>query len=1367
MNSQWRANRIGLIDFWYYDEEEFHFLDGRMLLRGANGSGKSVTMQSFIPLLLDGNMRPERLDPFGSRARKMENYLLEEGDGREERTGYLYMEFKRQEADTYLTLGIGMRARVNKKLDIWYFAITDGRRVGRDFFLYKDVQSKITYTRQELKNRIGDGGKVIDSQKEYANYVNKLLFGFETSGEYKEMLELLIQLRTPKLSKDFKPTVINEILSNSLQTLSEEDLRPMSEAIENMDSLKTNLDSLKESVQAAKQIERVYDQYNRIVLYDKAALYTSASDEYERCKKRADEFGKSIANCNAQLTQEQNHYETLEQEEKVLTEEKKSLDQSDAARLKEQEQSCLAEQTEQEQSVREKSKQREEKRDRRLDIESRIKKQEEHNEASRECIQEHLEEMEVLMEEVAFDEFKFMKRELLANPEEYYDFHAHKQLLQTYMKYVEDGITVLGKERRFQEQYDESLEKLDATQRECDKAEKELNQYETLLHEIKAELTENIYRWERKNEQLKVPDQTMQQISRIVGEFRHGQDYSEIREALRVHFHEKEDAIREACRLECQKEEELRTALKEKKEELAVWEAAKDPEPYEPEAVKKNRRILDEMGIPYLQFYKVVDFEPSLNQEQISRLEEALLEMGILDALIIPADYREQVLGIGQGSCDKYIFSDVSHVKESLLQVLDVDNGQNDIILYQTVSNILNAVGCTRGNGSNDTWIDDQGRYRLGILEGTVTGEYEAKYIGVQARENFRRQQIQILTEACEELENKAGAVHAVFLQKQEHLKCLQQEWRAFPQGDDMKTAAQSYGEKEYEFSLLSQQLERLKTILEQQRNALEEVRMEVQAVCSKTYLKIRLDVFEQAFASLKEYREHLTQIEIVYAKLQNGIANVNDQSEYMEEIDSDIDDILYDLTRAERKLSDVKLMIASIQKQLSLTNYEEIKERLDYCIKRLAVLPKERENSVENSATLRETIKKLRENEFENERIKVEIEKKVRWLCQAFWNEYKLGYVNLEFAVTEDKKDLAKKVCRMLEGQFGNRKQTDLLGSVQEVYHQNRGALLEYNLTMQSLFQEQDAESEITDMSMKRIDIQAKYRGISVGFKELIEKLEIDMENQSRLLNDKDRELFEDILANTISKKIRARIQASKRWVERMNVRMESMKTSSGLKLSLKWKNKRAEKEEQLDTRALVELLQKDVEIMRPEEVERISRHFRSKIEEARRLSGENSSAQSFHMIMKEVLDYRKWFEFQLECQKTGEKKRELTDRVFFTFSGGEKAMAMYVPLFSAVAAKYAGARNDAPRLISLDEAFAGVDEMNIKDMFRLMVEFQFDFMINSQILWGDCETVPNIAIYQLIRPENVKYVTVIPYVWNGVVRNLVKSIGDEIEQS
>ena len=76
--SRWHMNRMGLVDFWCYENEVFEFENGHMLLRGSNGSGKSVTMQSFIPLLLDGNKSSERLDTFGTRSRKMETYLIDE-----------------------------------------------------------------------------------------------------------------------------------------------------------------------------------------------------------------------------------------------------------------------------------------------------------------------------------------------------------------------------------------------------------------------------------------------------------------------------------------------------------------------------------------------------------------------------------------------------------------------------------------------------------------------------------------------------------------------------------------------------------------------------------------------------------------------------------------------------------------------------------------------------------------------------------------------------------------------------------------------------------------------------------------------------------------------------------------------------------------------------------------------------------------------------------------------------------------------------------------------------------------------------------------------------------------------------------------
>ena len=389
MNSKWQIYRVGLIDFWYYDEEEFYFLDGRMLLRGANGSGKSVTMQSFIPLLLDGNMRPERLDPFGSKARKMENYLLEEGDGRDERTGYLYMELKRKESDEFLTLGIGMRARKNKKMDSWYFCITDGRRIGKDLYLYKEEKSKITCTMRELKNRIGEGGKVMETQSEYAQCVNRLLFGFETQEEYRELLNLLIQLRTPKLSKDFKPTVINDILSSSLQTLSEDDLRPMSEAIENMDGMKTNLDTLKESISAAKQIEKVYDQYNEIVLYDKALLYTKAIKECRQAEEKTVQTEKAILENTASYQAEKEHYEELAGEEKLLQEEKDSLADNDAAKLKDREIKISQEIRELQKIVADKKQQEQTKNEKRIDTEEILKKQEEKKEEKWSEIEEY------------------------------------------------------------------------------------------------------------------------------------------------------------------------------------------------------------------------------------------------------------------------------------------------------------------------------------------------------------------------------------------------------------------------------------------------------------------------------------------------------------------------------------------------------------------------------------------------------------------------------------------------------------------------------------------------------------------------------------------------------------------------------------------------------------------------------------------------------------------------------------------------------------------------------------------------------------------------------------------------------------------
>ena len=376
MNSRWQANKIGLINFWYYDEQEFPFVKGRMLLRGSNGSGKSVTMQSVVPLLLDGNMSPERLDPFGSRDRKMSSYLLEEDDGREERTGYLYLELKRQNSDTYLTIGMGIRARRGKNLDKWYFSLTDGRRIGKDFFLYKDSGEKVTLSKKELENRIGDGGRVIDRQVDYMEYVNRQIFGFETTEEYKEMIDLLIQLRTPKLSKDFKPSVINDILSDSLQPLSDDDLRPMSEAIENMDTMTMNLKNRKEARQAAEKIQAVFSKYNQKLLYEKAERCEQAGLKLENARTQQKEQEKKLCECKKKIEALKIEHQELDAKRESMEKEKESLNKSDAVALKRREAELITELNGQQKNLMEKQRFLEQKQTQYQDAQNQIKTEE-------------------------------------------------------------------------------------------------------------------------------------------------------------------------------------------------------------------------------------------------------------------------------------------------------------------------------------------------------------------------------------------------------------------------------------------------------------------------------------------------------------------------------------------------------------------------------------------------------------------------------------------------------------------------------------------------------------------------------------------------------------------------------------------------------------------------------------------------------------------------------------------------------------------------------------------------------------------------------------------------------------------------------
>ena len=1358
MNSRWQANKIGLINFWYYDDQEFPFVKGRMLLRGSNGSGKSVTMQSVIPLLLDGNMSPERLDPFGSRDRKMSSYLLEEDDVREERTGYLYLEFRRKESETYLTIGMGIRARKGKPLDKWYFSLTDGRRIGKDFFLYKETDEKVTLSKKELENRMQGGGYVFDRQMDYMEYVNRQIFGFETVEEYKEMVDLLIQLRTPKLSKDFKPSVINEILSDSLQPLSEEDLRPMSEAIENMDTMSLNLKTRQEGKQAAEKINRILDKYNRLQLYEKAVHYDEKQKELLALERDEKEKRQKKEECETRVSELENEKNELNAKKLAMEKERESLNASDAVALKEREIRLSKTISEREKALSEKQLQLEAKKEQLIDTEKK-KREEENREYQKEQeLTGLLEEMQAEADEMAFEEHSFFAAELKDGFQTPFSFDTHQMQFENTRAQIRQGLVILQDAEQRQRQMDELLIRREKNQRELDGLQRRVSQAENMLVQVQNEWKEKLYQWNGQNKELVLSAELLRKLSLFAEEYNEKSDFASVRQIAADVWLDKKGVLDGLLR---ETKEEIRKLQEESVQwqaELKEWESFKEPEPERSEAVIKNRNRLRGLNIPYQEFYKLLEFGQRLDKTSCDRLEEALLHMGILDALVIDEQYKERVLSLDVGCCDKYLFVKKQRAEKSILDVLELNDTVNDIFMNQRITGILENIAYDM---DGMTAISADGCYQLGVLTGTVTGEYEAGFIGTRAREKNRQQKIAACREKLELLAGEIDSLQKEAEELQNRLHQLEQEYHTLPKDEDLREAHRMLLEELREEKRLKEEAVRLDAELRDLGEKLKELKRQALQIAEKLYLTCSYEAFRRAEAAAAEYGKYFYQLKSGHELYLQIVYLKNHLLSQIEDLEDDMDQIRYDMGSAEQALKREQIEHASVVEQLKLTDYEEIKERLENCIKWLGEYPENLQKCVEEKGQKEQQIAQLTgyiEQCAEN--ISVCIQSS-QYLERCYQSEMDLGYVNLPEGFRED----AARVRGFLEPDCKTLSVMTVNQNLQSTYFENRGFLNDYQLTQTELFEELEKVRRQGEPSAKRMDICARYQGVKIPFGKLPGHLEEEIAELQELIKAGDRELFEDILANTMSRKIRGKINGSFAWVEKMNGLMGAMNTSSGLRLSLRWRSKTAEHEDQLDTKELVELLKKDYRLMREEEAARLSLHFRSKVEEARRHAKDSGGMVSFYQVMKETLDYRKWFEFQLFSQKSGERQKELTNSVFGTFSGGEKAMSMYVPLFSAVVAKYQGGRTDAPRLISLDEAFAGVDNKNIRDMFRLMTEFQFDFIINSQVLWGDCDTLDALAIYQLIRPENAKFVTVMPYLWNGKMKEIFEN-EEKLEQ-
>lgn len=1376
MTSKWELYRAGVLNFWYYDEEFFHFADGKLLLRGSNGSGKSVTMQSFLPVLLDGKKSPDRLDPFGSRARRMEDYLLGEKElvDRDERTGYLFLEYKRKNSEQYITTGIGLRAKRQKNMDFWGFVVFDNRRIGKDLRLYKEEKTdgktqKIPLTKRELITVIGEGGTVVDSQREYMELVNKHIFRFESLDAFHELIELLIQLRSPKLSKDFKPTVIYEILESSLPALTDEELRHLSETIENMDQAKQQLEQLEKDEKALKHLCQHYSTYNEYMLAEKANEYLKSEKSFKKLAEEKKQFVAQHREYEETLATLKEETQQLSIEQEVLRKRELNLSNHEVFQAEEKRNETAEKLQNVNKELKKKERFIDEKREQERKIEQNLNMYEERFEQLLKKLTEQLEMMRNDALESSFSEHTINEEDFQRNREYEFDFTVWKREANAHFDRLEQ-INGLWKEHdEIQLRYEETYKELGELNRELDQLKNEEKKWYELVEDEKSRLQESVFEWSKMYPDIKVDDEAFQVFLQRLNELYERYHFEEVKQPFTNQYYQSLESWK-AEKIKKQHEMKLiENEIRETEEKLRYWKEQKDPEPERDMQTVQTRASLKEKGIPFVPLYAAVEFQEHVSEELRERIESTLNHAGLLDALIVEADLDIQY--------DRVIMPNPAMMAHTLEDYLKPDVENDSGVTKERIEAVLRSIIVSDEPQEKDYFvINESGQYSLGLLKGHAPEREKAKYIGRAARKRLRLEKIQQFEEELQLLNTQLREKREQLVAIDERIRHITEGFQLFPTDQNVKYAYDQWEQTKLLAASKEQETVRKNEKLGQIAREWQQVKNTLRNKTEGLDLKFSKKGYEDALSYMKSYLKELNDVQITHGNIVHTdemIKNLNDQLETLQnEIDEAKGEINVLLDQQQR----VSLELEHIESMLTKMGAEHIRQEIQQIRERLTFLKTKIPEKIKKQADIGNQLSNMK-NKLSSLERKLEFAKVlVQAWEELFAKELERGLVFVDENETGSLLDKAIDISKKYGSVLKENTRLSVTERLNRIFFQEQPNLIEYRPAQEpadwnkqnpfvELSLDEESELKANDWKEKagRIIILLDYKGQRVTPYYVLKEIEKDILLQKEYINEQDRELYEDIILKTIGRILRSRIQRAERWVKDMNALMEKRDTSSGLTFSIQWKPKTAETEEEMDTKDLVELLRMNSRLLKEEDLQRVTMHFRSKINRAREMLEERGQGNTLHQVIKEVLDYRKWFSFTLYYQKTNEPKRELTNQKFYKFSGGEKAMAMYNPLFAAAYSRYQEAAEDAPYIISLDEAFAGVDENNIRDMFALVEELGFNYIMNSQALWGDYDTVPSLSICELVRPKNAPYVTVIRYHWDGKVKRLASNPDEE----
>jgi uncharacterized protein (TIGR02680 family) len=1350
---RWRPTRAGILNVWRYYDEVFEFHHGRMLLRGPNGSGKSKVLELLLPYVLDASLKPSRLSTFGGTERTMHWNLMGDGHTGTTRVGYVWLEFCHPGDEDYpprrFSCGARLQATANtKNVTAAYFTTRQPIGVAGGLTLTGDAGQPLT--RGQLAEAIGDAGTVHESADSYRTTVRQTLYRGLSEQRYDSLLTALRQLRTPKLSERLDPGLLSQLLSSALPPLGEGEIHEIAEGFERLDRQREDLRLLDEHLQEAERLASRQRTYAQRVLRAGAAALSSATYVMEECAAKVKAGRVEHDQACASRDEAGRRLGELEELGRTLSARIEGLVESDAYRA-----------------------------GRDLDtLRTSAGKAERDASRSRADAVRHADAAQVRRSQAEQAGTVADGRRARAVRAEREAARAAETagLTAVHLEIaaaMSDAAVVAGETAaeglNGRSPAGTSAVGSPGVQRARELLRAAVTSREAQIRELRAALATHGTAVRRRTEAEQDRDESRGRLESAAAEHLAARD-AHTEEAGRLaadlgdwaractqlatldadalaaaaEDHDRADelvnssragAVERLAKAESELSgglESLTRLLGERLRERERLARHSDLEPKAP-----HTRPAGRSARPGAPLWRLVSFTDAFDPAAQAGVEAALEAAGLLDAWLLPDG------GLLSDEHDAFATAELSLPApgRSLADVLAVEPGAP--VPADRVRSVL--AGIAFGDSAVETGhpaaVGADGTWRLA----SATGRWakpEPAYIGATARERARRRRIAELTEEIEALEEQAAAREQALRDLDRDRATLREELGRRPSRRPLVAASGVLDRAEQDVGHCQEVLDRDERRLREREQDVAVALRALTALGARHGLPVSASALDRLEAVVRTAHTNSTtwldHCEAARSAREHAVASARTAADY-EEVSAE----------AGRRAEETEETAREMAEKLSVIDatigveHRQVLERLGLARTEMDTCRADQRKLADGLRELEGRIGRLEAavDTAESERAAAT---RTRDLAAERFRHLTAGHLGgdarLSIDVPEDggvraTLESARAVAAALEHVPHEPKNIrDAQVRLSEAVHHAREVLADR------------ADLELVPDEDVQLLI-ATVNGVRIGAARLSESLRHERDQRRDDITDKERDLFDRTLAGDTRRHLADRIRQAGDLVDGMNRRLERVRTASRVAVRLVWQ---VDPQQSAGTRAARELLLRDPAGLSETDREALYRFFRDRVEEARAAN----TAASWEEQLMEVLDYTAWHRFTVRLDRAdGRGWQDLTRKLHGALSGGEKAIALHLPLFAAVAAHYQ-TDLECPRFILLDEVFVGVDSTNRGQVFDLLVNLELDLVLTSDHEWCTYRELDGIAIHQLITGgdgDGDNAVTTARFVWTG----------------